>query len=75
MSKYTRIDLNKIRTYSIRSRRSKAEIENFGKPLHPDSDMSGFLQHLPKYLKAEDFKSLINLIVKARRKKKPVILN
>ena len=74
MSKYTRIDLNKIRTYSIRSRRSKAEIENFGKPLHPDSDISAFLQRLPRYLKAEDFKSLISLIVKARLKKKPIIL-
>jgi hypothetical protein len=74
MSKYARMDLNRIKTYSIRSRRSKAQVKNFGKPLDPDSDISEFLQHLPGYLKAEDLKSLISLIVKARQRKKPVIL-
>ncbi len=74
MSKYTRIDLKKIKTYSIRSRRNKTQIKNFGKPLDLDSDIYGFLKSLPKYLKAEDLKSLIDSIVNAKRKKKPIIL-
>ncbi len=74
MSKYPKIDLSKIKTYSIRSRRSKTQIKNFGKPLEPGSDIYGFLESLPKYLKAEDLKSLINSIVNAKRKKKPIIL-
>jgi hypothetical protein len=74
MSKFTRIDLNRVKTYSIRSRKSKTQIKNFGKSLKPDSDIYGFLKSLPKYLKAEDLRSLIGSIVNAKRKKKPIIL-
>jgi len=74
MSKYTRIDLSKIKTYSVRNRRSKAEIKSFGRPLDPDSNVSDFLRRLPGYLKAEDLRSLIDLIIKARRRGKPIIL-
>ena len=74
MSKYSRIDLSKIKTYSVKSRRSKAEIKSFGRPLDPDSDVSDFLRHLPKYLKAEDLRSLVDLIIKAKRREKPIIL-
>jgi len=74
MSKFTRIDLNKVKTYSIRSRKSKTQIKSFGKPLEPDSDINDFLNSLPKHLKAEDLKSLLNSIVKAKLKKKPIIL-
>lgn len=73
MSKYTKIDLSKIRTYSIKTRKSKTQIKNFGKPLEPESDIHRFLESLPKYLKAEDLKSLVNSIVNAKRKKKPII--
>ena len=66
--------MSKIRTYSVKSRKSKAEVKDFGKPLRPDSDVSDFLRHLPKYLKAEDLKSLVDQIIKARRKGKPIIL-
>jgi hypothetical protein len=74
MSKYPRIDLSKIRTYSVKSRKSKAEIKNFGRPLRTNSDISDFLRHLPGYLKAEELRSLVDLIIKARRKGKPIIL-
>jgi hypothetical protein len=74
MSKYTKIDLSQIKTHSIRSRKSKAQIKNFGKPIDPDSDILDFLDCLPGYLKAGDFKSLVNLLVKAKRKRKPIIL-
>jgi len=74
MSKYSRIDLGKIRTYSVKNRKSKAEVKSFGKPLDPGADVSDFLRHLPGYLKAEDLRSLVDLIIKARRKDKPIIL-
>jgi len=73
MSKYPRIDLNKVKTYSIQSRKSKTQIGSFGKPIQPDSDIYGFLDNLPRYLKAEDLRSLINAILKAKLKKKPII--
>ena len=74
MSKYTKMDLSKIKTYSIKSRRSKTQIKDFGKPLEPDCDIYRFLESLPKYLKAKDLKLLIESIVKAKGKKKPIIL-
>jgi hypothetical protein len=74
MSKYTQIDLSKIRTYSIKSRKSKTQIKSFGRPLESGSDIHEFLDSLPKYLKAQDLKSLVNSIVNAKRKKKPIIL-
>jgi hypothetical protein len=74
MSKYTKIDLSKIKTHSIKGRKSKAEVKNFGKPIDPGSDILGFLDCLPGYLKAGDFKVLVNSLVEARRKKKPIIL-
>jgi deoxyhypusine synthase len=74
MSKYPRIDLEKIRTYSIENRKSKTQIETFGKPLHPGSNIGDFLKSLPGCLKAEDFRSLIDAILNAKRKKKPIIL-
>jgi len=74
MSKYPRINLTKVKTYSIHSRKSKTQIGSFGKPSQPDSDIYGFLDSLPRYLKAEDLRSLIDAILKAKLKKKPIIL-
>jgi hypothetical protein len=74
MSKYPLIDLKKIRTYPIGKRKSKTQIEKFGKPLRPDAKIDDFLKSLPKCLKADDLRSLINSILIAKRKKKPIIL-
>lgn len=73
MTHYHRIDLKKIKTYSIKRRTSKTQIKDFGKPISPDIDISGFLTSLPKCLKADDFKKLLNSIVKAKRTGKPII--
>jgi len=74
MGKYSKIDLNKIRTYSIGIRKSKTRIKNFGKPLEPEADVFQFLESLPGYLKATELRSLLELLVRAKQKKKPVIL-
>jgi len=74
MSKYNKIDSKKIKTYSIKTRKSKTEIKSFAKPLEPNSNVYGFLDSLPKYLKADDLKRLLKSILNAKRKKKPIIL-
>ena len=73
MSKYKKIDLNKIRTYPIRKRRSKAQADDFARVLHRDAGAAEFLGSLPRCLKAEDLRSLVGLILKAKRKSKPII--
>ena len=73
MSKYKKIDLNKIRTYPIRRRRSKAQTDDFARPIDRDAGVTDFLGSLPRCLKAEDLRSLVQLILKAKRKSKPII--
>jgi hypothetical protein len=73
MTYYHKIDLSKVKTYSIKDRKSKIQIKNFGKPAQPGYDVKSFLGSLPKCLKADDFKKLLDSIVKAKRRGKPII--
>jgi hypothetical protein len=74
MAKYNKIDLSRVKTYSVKKRKSKAHIKASARPLKPNSSMTVFLDSLPRYLKAEDFKSLINSTLSAKRRGKPIIL-
>ena len=73
MKDYRKIDLKKLRTYSIKKRPSKTQIKNLGKPLSSKEDVLNFLKSLPKCLKADDFRRLLSSIIKAKRKGKPII--
>lgn len=68
------IDLNKIKTYSIADRKSKVGRKSFAKPMGPDVDMNTFFKSLPDVLMASSFKKVVDKIVAARKKRKPVIL-
>jgi hypothetical protein len=74
MSRYPRIDLKQVKTYSVRARKSKTQVSQLAKPLGPKSNLSDFLKGLPRCLKAEDFKALVAAIVRAGRRRKPIIL-
>jgi hypothetical protein len=74
MSKYSRIDLDRVKTRSVRNRKSKTQVTGFGKPLESGSRIEDFLRHLPKHLKAKELNTLVKAIVTARRRKKPIIL-
>ena len=69
---FPEIDLKKIKTVSINTRKSKVEIGNLAKVL-PARSFSGFLNSLPKILKASDFNLLIDKIISARKKRKPLV--
>jgi hypothetical protein len=73
MTHYHRIDLKKVKTYSIKQRRSKIQIKNLARPASSDYDVTSFLKSLPKCLKADDFRKLLNSIIKAKRTGKPII--
>jgi hypothetical protein len=68
------LDFSKVRTYSIRKRRSKVNTALFARPLKPKASFGAFLDSLPALLKAKDFKQVVRAIVAARKKDKPVIL-
>lgn len=69
---FPEIDLKKIKTISIGARKSKVEIGNLAKLWQPQN-FSAFLNSLPKILKASDFNLLLDKIISARKKRKPLV--
>ncbi|MBF0301426.1 MAG: hypothetical protein HQK73_00150 [Desulfamplus sp.] len=74
MKPYEEIDFNKIHTYNASQRSSKVLTTLEAKPFFKGMSMSEFLNSLPSMLKANDLKTVALAIVKAKEKKKPVIV-
>lgn len=67
------LNLNKVKTYSIKDRFSKIETRDFAKPpLHGRSFLS-FYDSLPKILKAKEIHTITHAIIKAHKTKKSII--
>ncbi len=64
------VDLTQVKTYSIKKRATKTKIKSFAKPLDINSPQE-FFNTLPKFLKASDLNSFIQLVYKARKKNRP----
>ena len=67
------IDLKKVKTYSIKKRKNLFKSEQFGKPIE-SKDFNKFIDSLPKFLAANDLRNVIDNIVKAHKKTRPVVL-
>ena len=67
------IDLNKVKTYSIKKRFSKVNREVFAKVSAKGKSFREFYESLPDILKARDLKEVAGAIVKAKKKKRAVI--
>jgi hypothetical protein len=74
MSKFRRVDLEKIRTISVKGRKSKVRLNDFARPFKPTGSFKAFADSLPKILAAADLRTLVEDILESRRKGKPVIL-
>jgi hypothetical protein len=73
---YEEFDLSGVQTYPLKSRKSKARVEDFGRPARDAGDVGGgnagatlsaFLDSLPNMLAAADFKAVVRAIVDAKR--------
>ncbi len=64
------LDFKKIKTYPLRSRKSKVKKQSFSKNL---AGSGSFISSLPEILAAKDLKELIGDIIEARRRGCPVI--
>ena len=73
---YEEFDLSGVRTYPLKSRKSKARVEDFGRAAGDPGDIAGgnagvtlsaFLDSLPNMLAAADFKAVVRAIVDAKR--------
>jgi hypothetical protein len=75
MSKFKRADLSKIKTISIKKRKSKVTPDDFANVFDGRrGSFADFEASLPRILVADDLRSLAEDIIVARKKNKPVIL-
>src|SRR5436190_13018122 len=63
---YEEFDLSGISTYPLKSRPSKARVEDFATPVTPGGSVGGLLESLPNMLAAADLKAVVRAIVQAR---------
>ena len=68
-----KIDLTKIRTIDLETRKSKVSTAGFAKVLKKGSSFRAFYDSMPCFLAANNLKSVVEAIVRAYDKKKMVI--
>ena len=68
------INFSGIRTYPLKSRKSKVSIKEFGRPHKGKDRITPFIDALPDILAAKDLKAVIAAVVKAYKQKRPVIV-
>jgi hypothetical protein len=64
---YEEFDLSDVKTYPLKSRKSKTRVEDFARPVAPGASVSGLLDSLPAILAAADFKAVVDAIRDAKR--------
>lgn len=74
MSDYRPIDLSEVRTRSLAARPSTVRVDDFARPARARATFAEFLGSLPRILGAEDVRAVVEAVVAARRRGRPVIL-
>ncbi len=74
MAKFSKIDLSKVKTISIKKRKSKVRFQDFAQVYNPKTQSFGkFVESLPDILVAQDLSNFVDDVVRAHRKNKPVV--
>jgi len=73
MSKFKKIDLSRVSTHSIKDRASKVQIDNLGKATESNPSINDFIDSLPKFLKADDFRQIVAQMKSAIEKQKRIV--
>ena len=68
------LSLEGVTTYPIGKRKSLVKVEDFARPFPRRGSFRKFLESLPNFLAANDFREIVGRIAKAHRKGKPVVL-
>lgn len=68
------IDLARVKTVPIALRPNKVRSEDFAKAPGDDRSFSAFLKALPDVLKAQDFRKVVDAVVRATTRKRAVIV-
>jgi hypothetical protein len=64
---YEEFDLSDVKTYPLRSRKSKARIEDFARPVAPAGSVAALLDSMPDILAGAAFKAVVAAISDAKR--------
>lgn len=74
MAKFKQIDLSRVKTIPIAARKSKVTTKDFAQLYDPHTQaFSQFIKSLPHILVADDLRRVVDDIVRARKRRKPVI--
>jgi hypothetical protein len=65
---YEEFDLSGVRTYPLKSRRSKAVVADFGRPVQPGATVGQLIDALPNFLGAADLRAVAQAVAAARRR-------
>ena len=68
------VDMSSVTTYPLQDRINKVSVHDFATLPNSETDLSPFLASLPKILKGSDFLALVDDIVAAYHKQKPIIV-
>ncbi len=74
MYKWKPISLDEVKSYPLKERFSKFNIESFGKAWKPGQSMKHWLQSLPRVLAGNDFLEVADRIVNTAYSGKTIIL-
>lgn len=74
MKKYRPASLKSIKSYSLCSRKSKVALDSFASAPERGGSLRQFLERLPDVLAVRDFRSVVEAVLSARRRGRPVIL-
>ena len=75
MKRYQPIDTTSVKTYSIKTRNNKVNVdEHFGTSVESGMSCSSLLDAMPKLLAADSLRAVADKIVEARRNDRPVVL-
>lgn len=67
------LDLEKVKTYPLASRKSKVTLDDFAQPTTSDASLKDFLSSLPDLLAVQSLRRVTERIHRARELKKPII--
>src|SRR3972149_8541137 len=74
MRAYRPLDLSGVTTRPVAARAHRVRIEDFGRPARAGVAFGEFMAALPRVLKANDLRAVVDAIVESVRGERPVIL-
>jgi deoxyhypusine synthase len=74
MKNYKHVSLKGVKTYALHKRESKVSLSALSAPHEKGHSLKTFLDNLPHILAVNDFQAVVQAVVRARRKSRPVIL-